>query len=165
MEMAEYILTPGRAVSKQFATTCLEGLISIGPVSYDRAELLLGKLFLEGKLIDSNYEKAQKFFQLAIDREENPLKKEPLKQAIEVLERKYFHDFYQKIRLFSYSDEEISLPPELSQYIFSMGVAAIKKEPRWTVFLSQQDKASIQPVFLPIVQMSHFQIHRYRGET
>lgn len=129
IEMTEYILTTGKTVSKKFATRCLEGLIGMRAASCGPAELLLGKLFLDEKLIDSDYQRAQKWFQLAVDREKDPAKKEALEQTIELLERKYFQDFYQKVQLFSHSEEETNFPLELSQYIFSMGLAAMK-EPR-----------------------------------
>lgn len=139
VEMAERILTEGKTHSQEFGMRCIEGLIGFVLLSsYRPAELLLGRLFLEGKLIDvrpahqnfplirSNYEKAQQFFKLALDREANIEKKEELKQKIEWLEHQYFHAYYQKAQLLFYLEEDPNLLPELSQSIYSMGYDVMK---------------------------------------
>ncbi|MCD6027352.1 MAG: hypothetical protein K0R08_1871 [Solimicrobium sp.] len=128
IEMTEHILLTSD--HQKYASLCLMALIDPvppSPRSFSEAELLLGQLFLEGKLINSDYEKAQKFFRSALEREKYPEKKEALQQRIESLERDYFYAFYRKARLISNLEGETNLLPELSNHIFSMGFSAMKK--------------------------------------
>ncbi|MCD6026535.1 MAG: hypothetical protein K0R08_1054 [Solimicrobium sp.] len=122
IKMAEAILTGtglGLFVFASDATYCLTILLGeSAAASFGPPELVLGKLFLDGKLVERNVKKADKFFQLALDREKDPVQKEILRKIIEFLPQ---WDFYQKVRLFSLADEATNLPSELRQLILSLG--------------------------------------------
>lgn len=60
IEMADYILSR-TYVDKTLAKKCLEALVGKSAACAP-SEIVLGKLFLDGKLIDSNYQQARKFF-------------------------------------------------------------------------------------------------------
>jgi hypothetical protein len=122
IEMAEHILTCnmfGHRFLAISATQCLNALLGeSATASFGPPELVLGKLFLNGVLIKRDAKKAKKFFKLALARKRNPKREEVLRKTIEFLP---LSDFYQKVRLFSLSDQTTILPPELHQLILSLG--------------------------------------------
>jgi len=126
IEMAESILT-GKIRPNIFgARHCLEALIGKSTASSACPEFLLGQLFLEGKFIQSDYQKAQNFFQLALDGEKDLTEKSVLEQQIGSLIHEHLYRYYQNVLLFSQSQPEIDFPQDLRHLIFSMGAAAIK---------------------------------------
>jgi len=122
IKMAESILTSSELDQHVFAsdaTHCLEVLLGeSAAASFGPPELVLGKLFLDGKLVERDEKKADMFFQLALEREKSLTQTEMLKKMIEFLPH---WDFYRKTRLFSLLKEEANLPTELHQLIFSAG--------------------------------------------
>ncbi|MCD6025530.1 MAG: hypothetical protein K0R08_49 [Solimicrobium sp.] len=122
VKMAESILTSndlGYLFFPSYAAYCLEVLFGeSAAASFGPPELVLGKIFFDPKFVERDEKKADKFFQLALDHEKNPARKEMLKKMIEFLPQ---WEFFQKSRLLSLSGEAGHLPSELCQMIFSLG--------------------------------------------
>jgi len=137
IEMAKSILTSreldGPFVFTSHATRCLKILLGeSAAASFVPPELILGKLFLDGKLVERDEKIADNFFRLALNRERDIKRNELLKKIIEFLPH---WDYYQKVHLFS-SEEAANLPSELRQFIFSLG----SKEMTGTGFALRQQK-------------------------
>lgn len=99
--MTEYILT-SKTMDKSFAKDCLEALIGKSAKGYASSELALASIFLEGKLIKVDYQRAQKFYQLALEREKNLTKREVIKQTFLSLHDQQFQTNFVKFILLAY---------------------------------------------------------------